>query len=63
MPTAPSRSSQPPHFQIHSAVYVFRPKIIPPLHFTGFQAKQKIHMFNFSKGLISKTAAATPLVN
>ena len=22
MPTAPSRSSQPPHFQIHSAVYV-----------------------------------------
>ena len=22
MPTAPSRSSQPPHFQFHSAVYV-----------------------------------------
>ena len=28
MPTAPSRSSQPPHFQIHSAVYVFKLQIL-----------------------------------
>ena len=40
----------------------FGPKLYP-LHLPGFQAKQKIHMFNFSRYLISKTTAATPLVN
>ena len=35
----------------------------PPLHFHGFQAKQKIHMFNFSRRLISKTTAATPMIS
>ena len=35
----------------------------PPMHFHGFEAKQKIRMFNFSRRLISKTTAATPLVN
>ena len=39
----------------------FGPKLYPPLHFPGFQVKQKIHMFNFSKHLISKTAAAPPV--
>ena len=33
-------------------------KIIPPLHFHSFQTKQKNHMFNFSRRLISKTTAA-----
>ena len=31
-----------------------------PLNFHGFQAKQKNRMLNFSRGQISKTAAATP---
>ena len=39
------------------------PKLYNPLHFPGFAVKQKIHMFNFSRRLISKTTAATPLVN
>ena len=38
-------------------------KLRSSLHFHGVQAKQKIHMFNFSRCLISKTATATPLVN
>ena len=38
-------------------------KFIPRLHFHGFEAKQKIRMFNFSRGLISKTTVATPLAN
>ena len=43
--------------------HLFWHKIIPPLHFHCFQAKQKFQRFNFSRGLISKTTAATPLVN
>ena len=31
--------------------------------FHGFQARQKIHMFNYSRRLISKTTPATPPVN
>ena len=42
---------------------LFWHKIIPPLHFHCFQAKQKFHRFNFSRRLITKTTAATPLVN
>ena len=30
------------------------------LHFHGFEAKQNIRMFTFSRRLISKTIAATP---
>ena len=38
-------------------------KLCVTLHFHGFQAKQKIHMFNFLRRLISETTAATPRVN
>ena len=37
--------------------------LYPPLHFHGFEAKQKICMFDFSRRLNLKTTAATPLVN
>ena len=43
--------------------HLFCHRVIPPLHFHCFQAKQKFHRFNFSRRLISKTTAATPLVN
>ena len=39
------------------------PKLYSPMHFPGFQAKQKAHMFNFFRHLIYKTTAAIPLVN
>ena len=35
-------------------------KLYNPLHFRGSEVKQKIHMFNSSRRLISKTTAATP---
>ena len=35
-------------------------KLYPPLHFHGFQAKQKSSYVQFSRRLISKTTAATP---
>ena len=34
--------------------------LYPPPHFRGFEAKQKIRMFNFLRRLISKATAATP---
>ena len=38
--------------------------LYPTLHFHGFEAKQKKNrMVSFSRCLISKTTAATPLVN
>ena len=35
-------------------------KLYSSLHFHGFEAKQKIRMFDFLRPLISKTTAATP---
>ena len=34
--------------------------LYPPLHLHGFEAKQKICMFDFSRRLNLKTTAATP---
>ena len=34
-----------------------------PMHCPGFESKQKIHIFTFSRRPIQKTSAATPLVN
>ena len=35
------------------------PKLYSPMHLPSFQAKQKIHMFNFSRLSHLKTTAAT----
>ena len=54
----------PPGIEQHSRKITFYvlpgTNLYPHMHFHGFEAKQKICMFNFSRRLISKTTAATP---
>ena len=59
LPPGIERNSKTSLFMLENTFSGTKLYPLPPLHFHGFQAKQKFHMFKFSRRLISKTTETT----